>query len=91
MVLCLRACLASYPTREGSLSGLGQVRGPDCRKLEGLPAGWPEAPASGTGPINVTCTHSGGTGPYWAHPVVCDGRLYVRHADKLFAYDIRAR
>ena len=34
---------------------------------------------------------SGGTGPYWAHPVVCGGRLYVRHADRLFAYDIRAK
>ncbi|KKL81255.1 hypothetical protein LCGC14_1996580, partial [marine sediment metagenome] len=34
---------------------------------------------------------SGGRGLHWAHPVVCDGRLYVRHADKLFAYDIRAK
>ena len=33
----------------------------------------------------------GGAGLYWAHPVVCCGRLYVRHADKLFAYDIRAK
>ncbi|HUT37467.1 MAG TPA: PQQ-binding-like beta-propeller repeat protein [Planctomycetota bacterium] len=33
----------------------------------------------------------GGAGLYWAHPVVCGGRLYVRHADALFAYDIRAR
>ena len=31
----------------------------------------------------------GGEGMYWAHPVVCDGRLYVRHDDKLFAYDIK--
>jgi outer membrane protein assembly factor BamB len=31
---------------------------------------------------------SGGMGPYWAHPVVCGGRLYVRHTDKLFVYDI---
>ena len=31
----------------------------------------------------------GGRGPHWAHPVVCGGRLYIRHADKLFAYDIR--
>ena len=31
---------------------------------------------------------SGGDGMYWAHPVVCGGRLYVRHADKLYAYDI---
>jgi outer membrane protein assembly factor BamB len=31
----------------------------------------------------------GGSGLYWAHPVVCGGRLYVRHSDLLFAYDIR--
>lgn len=30
----------------------------------------------------------GGEGMYWAHPVVCGGRLYVRHADVLYAYDI---
>ncbi len=27
----------------------------------------------------------------WAHPVVLDGRLYLRHGNLLFAYDIRAR
>ncbi len=32
----------------------------------------------------------GGKGAYWAHPVVCDGRLYLRHNDRLFAYDIKA-
>jgi outer membrane protein assembly factor BamB len=32
---------------------------------------------------------SGGEGPSWAHPVVCGGRLYVRHSDQLFAYDVR--
>jgi len=31
----------------------------------------------------------GGSGLYWAHPVVYGGRLYVRHSDQLFAYDIR--
>ncbi|MBN1361211.1 MAG: PQQ-like beta-propeller repeat protein [Sedimentisphaerales bacterium] len=31
----------------------------------------------------------GGSGLYWAHPVVFGGRLYVRHSDRLFAYDIR--
>ena len=31
----------------------------------------------------------GGKGMFWAHPVVCGGRLYIRHADKLFAYDIK--
>jgi len=30
----------------------------------------------------------GGDGFHWAHPVVCGGRLYIRHQDKLFAYDI---
>jgi outer membrane protein assembly factor BamB len=33
----------------------------------------------------------GGSGLHWAHPVVCGGRLYIRHADMLFAYDIAAR
>jgi outer membrane protein assembly factor BamB len=33
---------------------------------------------------------SGGDGLYWAHPVVCGGRLYIRHAEALFAYDVRA-
>ena len=33
----------------------------------------------------------GGRGPVWAHPVVCGGRLYLRHGDFLYAYDIRTR
>jgi outer membrane protein assembly factor BamB len=31
----------------------------------------------------------GGKGKSWAHPVVCDGRLYIRHGQFLYAYDIR--
>ncbi len=34
---------------------------------------------------------SGGKGSSWAHPVVIGGRLYLRHSDKLFAYDVSAR
>ena len=30
----------------------------------------------------------GGGGLYWAHPVVCGGRLYIRHTDKLYVYNI---
>jgi hypothetical protein len=26
----------------------------------------------------------------WAHPVILSGRLYLRHHDRLFCYDIRA-
>ncbi|HLO60179.1 MAG TPA: PQQ-binding-like beta-propeller repeat protein [Bacteroidales bacterium] len=29
-----------------------------------------------------------GKGPYWAHPVVFGGKLFVRYDDNLFAYDI---
>jgi outer membrane protein assembly factor BamB len=32
---------------------------------------------------------SGGPGNSWAHPVVCGGRLYLRHSDSLFAYNVR--
>ena len=27
----------------------------------------------------------------FAHPVICGGRLYIRHADHLYAYDIKAK
>lgn len=30
-----------------------------------------------------------GTGEHWAHPVVCGGRLYIRHGDVLMVYDIK--
>lgn len=32
-----------------------------------------------------------GKGPHWAHPVISDGRLYVRHGDALMVYDIQSR
>jgi len=31
----------------------------------------------------------GGEGPSWAHPVVCGGRLYIRHGNRLYAYDVK--
>jgi len=30
-----------------------------------------------------------GTGPYWAHPVIDNGRLFVRHGDYLAVYSIK--
>jgi len=30
----------------------------------------------------------GGRGPTWAHPVVCNGRLYIRHGDFLYCYSV---
>ena len=32
----------------------------------------------------------GGRGPTWAHLVIHGGRLYIRHGDFLYAYDVRA-
>jgi len=32
-----------------------------------------------------------GKRPTWAHPVVCGGRLYVRHGDRLAVYDVREK
>ena len=32
----------------------------------------------------------GGKGRVWAHPVVCGGRLYIRHGDKLYVYNVKA-
>ena len=31
-----------------------------------------------------------GDGEHWAHPVIANGRLYIRHGDALIAYDIAA-
>ena len=32
-----------------------------------------------------------GTGPYWAHPVIDKGRLFIRHGDYLAVYSIKAK
>ena len=32
-----------------------------------------------------------GQGQHWAHPVISDGVLYMRHGDVLMAYDIKAK
>jgi outer membrane protein assembly factor BamB len=49
----------------------------------------------------ATCSPSGlemrgefsveGEGKSWAHPVVIGGRLYLRYADNLYCFDVRAR
>jgi len=33
----------------------------------------------------------GNTGPFWAHPVIHNGVLYLRHSNALMAYDIKAK
>ena len=31
----------------------------------------------------------GGSGPFWAHPFIANGKLYLRHGDVLFVYNIK--
>lgn len=42
-------------------------------------------------PVGSFTIQSGEREQSWAHPVVLDGRLYLRHGNLLFAYDIRAK
>ena len=32
-----------------------------------------------------------GSGPHWSHPVVANGRLYIRRGEALLCYDVRAK
>ncbi len=32
----------------------------------------------------------GGNGPFWSHPFIANGKLYLRHGDVLFVYQIKA-
>jgi outer membrane protein assembly factor BamB len=32
-----------------------------------------------------------GRGPYWSHPVIKDGIIYVRHGNALMAYDLKKK
>jgi len=32
----------------------------------------------------------GGSGPFWSHPFIANGKLYLRHGEVLFVYNIRA-
>ena len=43
-------------------------------------------------PVLVSSFHiTGGTLEHFAHPVICDGILYIRHGKALMAYDIRKK
>lgn len=41
-------------------------------------------------PVSECAIPGGGQGPVWAYPVVCGGRLYVRHGDLLHAFSVKA-
>jgi hypothetical protein len=33
---------------------------------------------------------NGGNGPFWAHPFISNGKMYLRHGSVLFVYNIKA-
>lgn len=48
-----------------------------------------EAPPAKWNPVSSFRLPRGGKGFFWAHPVVTAGRLYIRHAQSLLAYNIQ--
>lgn len=41
--------------------------------------------------VTSSFTVNKGKGPFWAHPSLADGRLYLRHGEYLMVYDIKAK
>ena len=39
--------------------------------------------------IISTFKFEGGEGPFWAHPSIYDGKLYIRHGNILRSYNIK--
>ena len=39
--------------------------------------------------VSLFTIPKGGKGATWAHPAISDGRLYIRHDDFLYCYDIK--
>lgn len=52
-------------------------------------AGLVKATPAGHEVISSFQIPEGGSGKSWAHPVISDGRLYLRHGDLLFVYNIK--
>jgi outer membrane protein assembly factor BamB len=47
------------------------------------------AASSGYKIVSQFSIPKGGQGQTWAHPAISDGRLYIRHGDFLYCYDIK--
>lgn len=41
--------------------------------------------------VSTFRANQGNAGPYWAHPVIHNGILYLRHSNALMAYNIKAK
>jgi outer membrane protein assembly factor BamB len=72
---------------DGHLYCYGERKG-TCVLVEASPKGWKE---TGRFEIPETSKHPRRAGAIWAHPVVANGRLYLRDHELLFCYDIAAK
>jgi outer membrane protein assembly factor BamB len=72
---------------DGMLYLYGEKSG-TCVLIEASPTGWKE---HGRFSIPRQTNIRSGSGGIWTHPVVANGRLYLRDQDLIFAYDVSAK
>ncbi len=53
--------------------------------VEATPKGWTE-----TGRFRIPRSSEARQGGVWTHPVVANGRLFLRDEDRIFVYDVKA-
>jgi outer membrane protein assembly factor BamB len=75
-VTCAGACLYCYDERDGTVV-LAEVN----------PKAWVE---KGRFSLPETSKLRAKSGKFWTHPVVANGRLYLRDQDLIFCYDVKA-
>ena len=76
VMIMLSMCL-SFSVMSGQINS--QWRGPE----------WDGSrPGARTTPTVVSDRIKKGSGEHWAHPVIKNGRLYIRHGDALMVYHI---
>ncbi|MCC6494336.1 MAG: PQQ-like beta-propeller repeat protein [Pirellulales bacterium] len=71
---------------DGRLYCLGEEDG-QVVLIESSPDGWKE---QGRFTLEPQTTLRKPAGRIWTHPVICDGRLYLRDQELLFCFDVRA-
>lgn len=92
ILTCLEFATGNLMWRDRSV-GKGSVMFADGRlyiQSENNVVGLAEATASGYRETGRFTIPDKGL-PSWAHPIVTDGRLYVRNQDTLLVYDVKAR
>jgi outer membrane protein assembly factor BamB len=68
---------------DGHLYCLSEDEG-TCVLVEASPKGWKE-----TGRVTIEKSKTNHNGKVWAHPVVANGKLYLRDQDLIYCYDVK--